>query len=54
MKRFQCLPVSSPLVEVECNGAVVKSEYIKDAKKNPNFPQRILTLDVVSILLYKL
>ena len=49
MKRFQCLPVSSPLVEVECNGVVNKSKPIEDVKKSPNFPQSILTLDVVSI-----
>ena len=49
MKRFQFLPVSSPLVEVECNGVVNKSDYIENVKKNPNFKKRIISLDVVSI-----
>ena len=48
MKRFQLLPVISPLVEVECGGTVIRSEYIKDAKKNPNFPKPVVSFEVVS------
>ena len=47
MKRFQLLPVTSPLVEVECGGTVVRSEHIKDAKKNPNFPKPVVSFEVV-------
>ena len=49
MKRFQLLPVTSPLVEVECGGTVVRSEHIKDAKKNPNFPKPVVSFEVVGL-----
>lgn len=47
MKRFQLLKVDSPLVELECGGTVVRTRHIKDASKNPNFPEPIVTFDVV-------
>ena len=47
MKRYQLLKVDSPLVELECGGTVLQSKYIKDASKNPNFPEPIVTIDVV-------
>ena len=47
MKRFQLLKVTSPIVEVECGGTVVRTKHIKDADKNPNFPDPIVTFDVV-------
>lgn len=49
MKRFQLLHVTSPLVEMECGGTVVRSEYIKNAKENPNFPKPVISFDVVSV-----
>jgi len=49
MKRYQLLKVTSPLVELECGGTVLRSKYIKDASKNPNFPEPIITIDVVSM-----
>ena len=48
MKRYQLLNVSSPLVEMECGGTVVRSVYIKDAQDNPNFPKPVISFDVVS------
>ena len=48
MKRYQLLQVTSPLVEMECGGTVVRSEHIKNTKDNPNFPQPVITFDVVS------
>ena len=48
MKRYQLLKVTSPLVELECGGTVLRSKHIKDASKNPNFPEPIITIDVVS------
>ena len=48
MKRFQLLPVMSPLVEFECGGVAVKSKPIKNTKSNPNFPDPVLSFDVVS------
>ena len=47
MKRYQLLKVDSPLVELECGGTVLQSKYIKDASRNPNFPEPIVTIDVV-------
>ena len=49
MKKFKLLPVDSPLVQVECGGAIESSQHIKDTKKNPNFPQPVFHFDVVSI-----
>ena len=48
MKRFQLLQVTSPLVEFECGGVSVKSKPIKNTKDNPNFPDPVLSFDVVS------
>ena len=48
MKRFQLLQVTSPLVEFECGGISVKSKNIKNTKVNPNFPDPVLSFDVVS------
>ena len=48
MKRFQLLHVNSPLVEMECGRVKIQSEHIKDAKENPNFPEPVLSFDVVS------
>ncbi|CAI8014042.1 Myoferlin [Geodia barretti] len=47
MKRFQLLPVMSPLVEFECGGVAVKSKPIKNTKSNPNFPDPVLSFDVL-------
>ena len=48
MRRFQLLQVTSPLVEFECGGVAVKSKNIKNTKDNPNFPDPVLSFDVVS------
>ena len=48
MRRFQLLQVNSPLVEFECGGVAVKSKNIKNTKDNPNFPDPVLSFDVVS------
>ena len=50
MKRFQLSHVTSPLVEMECGGTVVRSEHIKNAKENPNFPKPVISFDVVSTI----
>ena len=47
MKRFQLMHVTSPLVEMECGGTVVRSDHIKNAKENPNFPKPVISFDVV-------
>ena len=48
MKRYQLQKVDSPLVEIECGGTVVRTQPIKDASKDPNFPDPIISFDVVS------
>lgn len=40
--------MTSPLVELECGGTVVRSEPIKDAEKNPNFPKPVVSFEIVS------
>lgn len=47
MKKYQLLSVTSPLVEIECGGTVVRTQPIKDASKDPNFPDPIISFDVV-------
>lgn len=51
MKRFRLLQVTSPLVELECGGNLVKTKPIQNAKKNPNFPDPVITMDVVSTVI---
>ncbi|XP_064383023.1 myoferlin-like isoform X2 [Halichondria panicea] len=46
MKRYQLLKVTSPLVELECGGTIVRSEPIKDTDENPNFPKPVISFDV--------
>lgn len=49
MKRYQLLHVTSPLVELECGGTIIRSDHIKDAKANPNFPKPVISFDVVGV-----
>lgn len=49
MKRLNLLPVDSPLIEIECGGKVKRMKHsIKSIKKHPNFPDPIMTTDIVS------
>eukprot|EP00731_Ephydatia_muelleri_P020356 Em0013g83a len=47
MKRFQLLPVESPYVELECGGTVVQTKHIQKVSRNPNFPDPVVTFDVL-------
>ena len=47
MKRFQLLPVESPYVELECGGTVAQTKHIQKVSRNPNFPDPVVTFDVV-------
>lgn len=47
MKRFRLLQVTSPLVKIECGGIIIETKPINDTKKNPNFPEPVLSMDVV-------
>lgn len=49
MKHYHWLPVTSPMVEIECGGVAQHSHHIKDANKNPNFHEPV-SFDVVSCL----
>lgn len=50
MKRFRWSHVTSPMVEIECGGGSVSSKPIKNAKDNPNFPNPVISFDVVGVL----
>ena len=45
--KYQLLPVNSPLVELECGGHVKCTNAIKNGKENPNFPNKVVVMDVV-------
>ncbi|XP_048585076.1 myoferlin [Nematostella vectensis] len=54
MAKFELTSVTSPSVEVECGGAVVTSDVIRDTRKTPNFskptlPRMILNLPVKEV-----
>ena len=38
MKKFQLQSVTSPLVEIQCEKMVHRTEPIVDTSENPNFP----------------
>ena len=52
MEPFDGYMVTSPLVKLEYGGTVYQSKPIKDASKNPNFPDPVITFDVVSWVYY--
>ena len=47
MKRINLLQAKSLQVEIECGGATVQSKIIENANKNPNFPDPVISMDVV-------
>ena len=53
MKHYHWLPVTSPMVEIECGGVIQRSHHIKNANKNPNFQESVISFDVVRYLLIK-
>ncbi|XP_030841562.1 myoferlin isoform X6 [Strongylocentrotus purpuratus] len=46
MKKYQLASVTSPSLEFEVGGKIIKSKVIKNTKKNPNFDQPLLFLEV--------
>ncbi|XP_064420959.1 dysferlin [Latimeria chalumnae] len=46
LKSYQLASVASPSLLVECGGQVVQSCVIKNAKKNPNFQECLLFMEV--------
>ena len=49
MKRYNLLQVTSPLVELECGGHTLRTKHIPNANKNPNFPDPVVSMDVVRV-----
>lgn len=48
MKHYQWWKVNSPLVELECGGTLISpKQHIENASINPNFPDPVITADVV-------
>ena len=50
MAKFQLGSVTSPSVEFEVGGLVVRSKVIRNTKKNPNFEDPVLFFDIVSFI----
>ena len=48
MRKFHLTSVTSPSVEVEVGGQIVKSNVIRNARRNPNFDDPLLFFDIVS------
>lgn len=46
MKKYQLASVTSPSVEFECGGEILKTAIIKNTKRNPNFDEPLLFFDV--------
>ena len=47
MKRFEVLPVNSPIVEIECGEKKKKNSATQNINKSPNFPGTVLSMTVV-------
>ena len=47
MRKFQLAPVTSPSIDFEIGGHVLETKVIKNTKKNPNFDEPLLFLDIV-------
>ena len=50
MKKLRGSKISSPFVELECGGRVIRSDGISNARKNDNFFSRhFITMEMVYI-----
>ena len=50
MKRFQLANCTSPSVTFEIGSNIIKTDVIKNTKKNPNFGQNVFYKEMVLIL----
>ena len=53
MKRLQLMTVDKPRCDIQCGGQVLSSSIIYNAGRNPNFPDNVRFLEVVSTLAIK-
>ena len=54
MKKYQLVNVTSPSIEFECMGEVIKSTVIENTKKTPNFAEPVLERRILVSLVYRL
>ena len=48
MKRLQLMTVDKPRCDVQCGGETLSSAIIYNAQRNPNFPDNVRFMEVVS------
>ncbi|XP_055370842.1 otoferlin-like [Condylostylus longicornis] len=46
LKRIHFMSVDKPRIDVECSGRILSSSIIQNAKKNPNFPNMLKSIDL--------
>lgn len=46
LKRVHLLSVDKPRIDVECSGKILSSNIIQNAKKNPNFPNMLKSIEL--------
>lgn len=46
LKRIHFMSVDKPRIDVECSGRILSSNVIQNAKKNPNFPNMLKSIDL--------
>lgn len=46
LKRVHFMSVDKPRIDVECSGKILSSNIIQNAKKNPNFPNMLKSIEL--------
>ncbi|XP_055909489.1 otoferlin-like isoform X1 [Eupeodes corollae] len=46
LKRIHFMSVDKPRIDVECSGKILSSNIIQNAKKNPNFPSMLKSIEL--------
>ncbi|XP_039959454.1 otoferlin-like [Bactrocera tryoni] len=46
LKRVHLMSVDKPRIDVECSGKILSSNIIQNAKKNPNFPSMLKSIEL--------
>lgn len=50
LKKYRLGSVTSPFIKVECGGTVEKTNHIIDTRRNPNFTDGPIIMELVSII----